>query len=384
MKALWLASWYPSKNDLLTGDFFQRHARAAALHVDVHVLHIKRDNSIQGTIDRTYSQQNERLYETIVLYKPPLYKVWGISTLFSAIIWFKLMKKEINQWMLQNGRPDIIHVKAAWKAGLMARRCKTKYGIPYFVSEQYTGYFKEAGGLVPTFNFVQHYFLRKIFQGADKVLPVSDYLGKALKERYGVDYTVLDNVINTSIFRPIDESYCNTIFTLLHVSLLNLQKNPDILFQAIRLLVEQSFSFRLHLVAPKDMAETYLHKYPETRPFIILLPETGQEELVKPMQEADLLLFPSAFESFGLVAFEAIACGTPVLLSRIEVFTNKLSGKEYVSFCQPNNAESLAASIIDMHKKGLKFNKNGMHQFVDASFSEQAIGRRFLELYRAD
>ena len=52
MKILWLASWYPSKNDMLTGDFFQRHAKAASLHFTIDVLHIKRDDAIAIPIDK--------------------------------------------------------------------------------------------------------------------------------------------------------------------------------------------------------------------------------------------------------------------------------------------------------------------------------------------
>jgi glycosyltransferase involved in cell wall biosynthesis len=379
MKVLWLASWYPSKHDLLTGDFFQRHAQAAAMHFDVHVLHIKRDDQIELSIDRTENKK-ERLSETIILYKPFLHAVKGISTLFSAIKWNGLMKQEIDQWIKMNGKPNIIHVKAAWKSGLIALWCKKKYGIPYFVSEQYTGYFDEAKGLVPTFNTVQHYFLKKIFNGADKVLPVSDYLGKALKQKYGIEYSVLDNVIDTSIFKPSADRRPNKVYTLLHVSLLNLQKNPAVLFQACKILVDRGFSFQLLLIAPKEVAETYLDRTPEIKPFVVLLPETKQEALAKVMQQADVLLFPSLFESFGLVGYEAIACGTPIILSDIEVFRKKLSGKGFVSFYAPKeNALSLAESII---KKNIEANREEMHQFIASSFSYAAIGERFLELYK--
>jgi len=40
-KILWLVSWYPNKYDLFDGDFIQRHAKAAALYNDIHVLFIK-------------------------------------------------------------------------------------------------------------------------------------------------------------------------------------------------------------------------------------------------------------------------------------------------------------------------------------------------------
>ena len=39
-KILWLVSWYPNRNDRFTGDFIQRHARAAAVYHDIYVLYV--------------------------------------------------------------------------------------------------------------------------------------------------------------------------------------------------------------------------------------------------------------------------------------------------------------------------------------------------------
>src|SRR5215216_6521949 len=39
-KILWLCSWYPGKDDPFNGDFIQRHARAAAIFNDIHVIHV--------------------------------------------------------------------------------------------------------------------------------------------------------------------------------------------------------------------------------------------------------------------------------------------------------------------------------------------------------
>ena len=381
MKILWLASWYPSKNDMLTGDFFQRHAKAASLYFTIDVLHIKRDDAIAIPIDKNIYQENN-LTETIILYKPFIQFIKGLDTFISAVTWFSLMKKEINNYILENGKPNCIHVQAAWKCGLMALWCKTKYNIPYLISEQYTGYFTEAKGLVPTFNKMQHFFLRKIFANAKMVLPVSDYLGKALQKKYNISYKVLDNVIDTSIFKPSAIQHGNTIFTLLHVSLLNLQKNPDIIFKACEILIQKNFSFQLQLVAPEEIAEKYLQKYPSIKPYILLLPETKQTALASIMQKADILLFPSAFESFGLVAYEAIACGTPVIVSDIEVFTNKLLNKPYIHFCKVNNAESLAEAIVKSKNKSINFPKNEMYKFIDLSFSTKIIGEKMKEIYK--
>ena len=47
----------------------------------------------------------------------------------------------------------------------------------------------------------------------------------------------------------------------------------------------------------------------------------GQDDMPALYREADALVFPSTNEGFGLVAIEAIACGTPVVTSRIPPFT---------------------------------------------------------------
>jgi glycosyltransferase-like protein len=56
---------------------------------------------------------------------------------------------------------------------------------------------------------------------------------------------------------------------------------------------------------------------------------------------ADVLLFPSVHEGFGLVVLEALACGTPVVVSRIAPFTEHLDAR-VVHWCDPADAASIA------------------------------------------
>ncbi|WP_298890768.1 D-inositol-3-phosphate glycosyltransferase [uncultured Serinicoccus sp.] len=48
-----------------------------------------------------------------------------------------------------------------------------------------------------------------------------------------------------------------------------------------------------------------------------IAPPVTREELARRMRAADLVVVPSHNESFGLVAIEALACGTPVLAARV-------------------------------------------------------------------
>ncbi|WP_295549190.1 MSMEG_0565 family glycosyltransferase [uncultured Pseudacidovorax sp.] len=63
------------------------------------------------------------------------------------------------------------------------------------------------------------------------------------------------------------------------------------------------------------------------------------------MRRARLLAMPSLNEGFGLVALEALACGTPVLVSRRAPFTEHLAASPGVSWCEPEDDTSLALGL---------------------------------------
>ncbi|MCK4758933.1 MAG: glycosyltransferase [Candidatus Aminicenantes bacterium] len=78
---------------------------------------------------------------------------------------------------------------------------------------------------------------------------------------------------------------------------------------------------------------------------VIFLGSKKQSQLRRYYSAADALVVPSLYESFGLVAMEALACGTPVIASRIgELESIVREGKNGLSFC-PEDPALLADSL---------------------------------------
>ena len=75
----------------------------------------------------------------------------------------------------------------------------------------------------------------------------------------------------------------------------------------------------------------------------------GEQELVVPLLSiADLLLLPSAQESFGVAALEAMACETPVVASRVGGLPEVISDGESGFLHDPDDVDGMAASAVKL------------------------------------
>jgi D-inositol-3-phosphate glycosyltransferase len=74
----------------------------------------------------------------------------------------------------------------------------------------------------------------------------------------------------------------------------------------------------------------------------------AQERLPDYYNAADLLVLPSAYESFGLVALEALACGTPVLACRVGAMEELVRSPHHGRLLPEGTPEALAAAMAEM------------------------------------
>jgi len=197
---LWLASWYPNEIDAFTGDFIGRHAIAVSRYVKLTVLVILKDESLRANKTKIKKTAESNLTVYRVYYGKTNMPV-SIESIWSAKRYFKLQKQLYHQIEKETGRPDIVHVHVAMKAGILALHLKKKYQLPYVVTEHWTGYYPQSIPSIYDNNFFYRRINKKVLQKASLFLPVTRDLVETIHENFNpVAYTVIPNVVNTSLF----------------------------------------------------------------------------------------------------------------------------------------------------------------------------------------
>lgn len=97
---------------------------------------------------------------------------------------------------------------------------------------------------------------------------------------------------------------------------------------------------------------------------------------------ADVLVFPSVKEGFGLVVLEAMASGVPVVTSRIAPFTEYLCNGD-VLWCDPHDAGSIAAAMMAALEPALRTAATAQGFGIAARHDWAATALAHLPIYEA-
>ena len=379
---LWLPSWYPNKLEPYNGDFIQRHAKAASLFDNIHVIHVVKDSV--GQITKTIVRETikkERLTETIIYYYVPPQKFSLLHRFQSLKKYLILYHQSIRQLIKANGKPRLIHLYIAFKAGLAALFAYYSYKIPYVISEQWTIYLDEAKPNYLNLPFYNRALMKKIFNRALSVMVVSEYLGKALQNHFPISKPVLiPNVVDENIFNYQKKELSN-LCRFVHISNLNYQKNIEDIIKAFSMLKERGYNFRLDIIGPDQKELKSMVESLELKDQIYFHKEMPQKELAEYIQGSDALLLYSRYETFGCVVIEANACGVPVIASDIPVLHENIKEGINGIFAAGSNPADLADKIrYVMDNKGL-FNAQGISENALQKYNYANAGLLFHNWY---
>jgi glycosyltransferase involved in cell wall biosynthesis len=199
--------------------------------------------------------------------------------------------------------PDYIHIATEGPLGLWARKYLSKHNIRH--NTAYHTKFPE--GLKKLFGIPEKFtwtFVRWFHKHSGKVLTTTDSMVQELRT-HGFKGEVIPwtRGVDRGIFHPtyrVDTDASRPI--LLCVSRVSKEKNLEKFFE-----LDYPGATKI-MVGDGPMLDTYKKQYPDV---IFTGFKTGTK-LAEYYANADVFVFPSRWETFGLVMIESMACGTPV------------------------------------------------------------------------
>lgn len=378
-KVLFLPSWYPSRVNPTNGNFIRSYAETISSFADTDVLFVISDNSTKDIELIQSSNEKKTVRETIIYYSKTSTSL--LSGLFKIWKYLKLLSLGYNKIYHKNHHPDLVHVQVTFPAGLFALWLKKKKGISYIVTEHWSGYYPEDGRYR---GLLMKYFTRKIIENASCVTTVSSSLAQEMKNHgLNADYTVISNVVNTSIFKPSNNILSKDMKQLIHISGLDPEKNMDGILHVIAKLSEKRNDFQLLVVCDSDNKERYAALASELNllnTFVFFTGRKEPDEIAELFNQSVALVMFSKFETMSIVMAEAWACGKPVITTKVGGVT------EYVNdsrgrLVSSGNEKELEYEINWMLDNFNSYQMDDIRKYAVENFSSEIIASKFESVY---
>lgn len=371
-----LPSWYPSRVDAFHGDFIQRHVQAISIFRKQYIIYVVKDLSLIEK-EKTEIITHDNYTEEITYYRPIVTGIGVADKIISHSHYLRLVKKYVKAFIKKSGKPGLVHVHVALKAGIIAKWMNKKWQIPYIISEHWTGYLKHTESNIYQANSWYKNQLNAVLSQASAVTAVSVLLGRALtKFNNKVIPVRIPNVVDTTIFFRDLKIHKPPVF--LHASTMNYQKNIEDILAAMAIVKETSPAARLHLYGPLPASVKALINELQLQECVLWKGEVNQDALASAMRTATALILYSRYETFGCVIIEALATSLPVIVSDIPVFHELVADNENGLIVPLHDTRSLASAMSTALNKNFNIQDHSMDEY-----NYNNVGKKFEQLYKA-
>ena len=202
--------------------------------------------------------------------------------------------------LIAEARPDSIHIATEGPIGLMVRRYCRQRKLP-FTTSFHTRFPEYVRARVPVPENLIWRALRRFHAPSRAVMAATPALASELTERGFENVVLWPRGVETQLFRPRAVDLCLPAPVFLCVGRVAVEKNLEA-FLGLDLPGTKV------IVGDGPARPSLEEAYPQA----IFLGERHGEELAEIYAAADVFVFPSRTDTFGLVLLEALASGLPV------------------------------------------------------------------------
>jgi alpha-1,6-mannosyltransferase len=301
--------------------------------------------------------------------------------------------------ILERERPDIIEssdpYQVGWKAIAIGRSLKIPVVGFYhsnFPEAYLRGSMKLLGkhGMHRAMKLTRNY-VRKLYNQFQATLVPSEPLAGLLSE-WGVrNVRVVPLGVNVDIFHPsakgtigsrISLGIANDQRLLLYVGRLAKEKNTKMLFDAFELLHRRRpGEYHLLVIGDGPQHNQLLQSQKRTDGSVSWIRYCVESsDLARFYRAADLFVHPGVQETFGLVALESQACGTPVVGIRGS-YMDRIIFHDQKSWASENTAEALADAIEALSVKKLQMLGSGAARHASTAYAWPQVFEQLFCIY---
>ena len=303
------------------------------------------------------------------------------------------------------GHYDAVH-SHYWLSGQVGALARDRWGVP-LVHSMHTMALVKNDALAtgdtpePAARIIGE---QQVVEAADMLIANTDIEAKQLINLYDADpgrVEVVHPGVDLAVFKPVDERAARLALglpadahVLMFAGRIQPLKAPDVLLRAVAVLLEETPSLRSRLVVPVvgGPSGTGL-EHPESLAqlaaelgvddVVRFVPPVAQSELARWCAAATLVAVPSYNESFGLVAAEAQATGTPVIGAAVGGLTTVIrDGRSglLVDGHEPRDWANAMRRVMEDDALRSRLQAGAVEQA--RLFSWERTAQRTLEVYR--
>jgi len=231
----------------------------------------------------------------------------------------------------ENLQYDLIH-SHYWLSGQVGRWAQSRWDAPHMVMFHTLGAVKNSTGVGQREPLLRIKTERQLSKHCHRIIAATEREKIELGRFYGAEpqkISVVPCGVNMDIFRPIEKAHARKHLSfddneniVLYVGRFAALKGIDRLLKAMTHLRDLK-NLKLVIIggdgntSPEFKEFQRLSAKLEINDSIVFAGRLEQTGLPQYYSAADLLAVPSYHESFGLVALEALACGTPVVATDV-------------------------------------------------------------------
>lgn len=382
MHVLIIPSWYPETPDDIDGIFFRQQAQALHRHgLKTGVIApIFRSLRKPRTLLSNRYGISHYIEEGVPTFAYRSMYFFPRIPYIDRNRWVRAGKKLFDRYVLQYGKPDVIHVHSMNHAGILAHQIHIDTGIPYVITEHSSTY---ARKLIPDWQWPD---MQLAAEHAAARIAVSRNFCTLLEEAYqGLPWQYIPNILPLKFTAPAgtNRPAPTTPFTFCSVAHLSRNKGYDLLIPAFAQALKKYPDLKLNIggTGPEEAA---LHRLSDELGLGHAVTFSGalsHEQVLAQMQSSHAFVLASRVETFGVVFIEALSQGLPVVATRCggpESIITPANGL----LVPTDDIAALAAALLELYENHERYNSAHLRKQCLDEFGEHSIIAQLTEQYR--